>query len=108
MRPVYWLNNYEFLFSVVSAQFKCSTLWTSYPFLKKYWFDYVGFSYGNVPVFAGVGAGGEEQEATTISIFHLPWLAFIVVILFVGTFSYAPSDIVLNLLIMFFLLEVLT
>lgn len=33
----------------------------------------------------GVGAGGEEQEASSISIFHLPWVAFIVAILFVGT-----------------------
>lgn len=31
----------------------------------------------------GVGAGGEEQEASSISIFHLPWVAFIVAILFV-------------------------
>jgi drug/metabolite transporter (DMT)-like permease len=37
----------------------------------------------HVFVFAGVGAGGEEQEATSISIFHLPWLAFMVAILFV-------------------------
>jgi len=44
-------------------------------------------------VFAGVGAGGEEQDATSISILHLPWLAFIVAILFVGTLYYAPSDL---------------
>ncbi|GFZ16252.1 magnesium transporter, putative [Actinidia rufa] len=30
----------------------------------------------------GVGAGGEEQKASSISIFHLPWLAFIVAFLF--------------------------
>jgi hypothetical protein len=47
----------------------------------------------HVFVFAGVGAGGEEQEATSISIFHLPWLAFMVAILFVGTLYYAPSDL---------------
>ncbi|XP_042966336.1 probable magnesium transporter NIPA9 isoform X2 [Carya illinoinensis] len=39
--------------------------------------DWVGIT------FAGVGAGGEEQEATAISMFHLPWLAFAVAILFV-------------------------
>ncbi|PSR91328.1 Magnesium transporter like [Actinidia chinensis var. chinensis] len=31
----------------------------------------------------GVGAGGEEQKASSISIFHLPWLAFIVAFLFI-------------------------
>ncbi|CAM8892317.1 hypothetical protein QQ045_027171 [Rhodiola kirilowii] len=31
----------------------------------------------------GVGAGGEEQDAESISIFHLPWMAFAVSILFV-------------------------
>lgn len=31
----------------------------------------------------GVGAGGEEQKTSSISIFHLPWLAFAVAILFV-------------------------
>lgn len=34
----------------------------------------------------GVGAGGEEQEASLISVFQLLWLAFVVAILFVGTF----------------------
>ncbi|XP_040997361.1 probable magnesium transporter NIPA9 isoform X2 [Juglans microcarpa x Juglans regia] len=41
--------------------------------------DWVGITLAGI----GVGAGGEEQEATVISIFHLPWLAFIVAILFV-------------------------
>jgi hypothetical protein len=54
-------------------------------------------------VFTGVGAGGEEQEATAISIFHLPWLAFIAAILFVGTLSCAPSDLSID---MFFLSEI--
>ena len=40
----------------------------------------------------GVGAGGEEQKASPISIFHLPWLAFVVAILFVGTLLCAPTD----------------
>ncbi|KAF5959235.1 hypothetical protein HYC85_000444 [Camellia sinensis] len=31
----------------------------------------------------GVGAGGEEQQASSISIAHLPWLAFVVAFLFV-------------------------
>ncbi|XP_038896971.1 probable magnesium transporter NIPA9 [Benincasa hispida] len=31
----------------------------------------------------GVGAGGEEQKASAISVFHLPWLAFIMTILFI-------------------------
>ncbi|XP_027330786.1 probable magnesium transporter NIPA9 isoform X2 [Abrus precatorius] len=31
----------------------------------------------------GVGAGGEEQEAVALSIFHLPGLAFVVFILFI-------------------------
>ncbi|KAI8530906.1 hypothetical protein RHMOL_Rhmol11G0096600 [Rhododendron molle] len=35
----------------------------------------------------GVGAGGEEQKTSSISIFHLPWVAFIVAILFVGILS---------------------
>lgn len=46
-----------------------------------------------ISVFSGVGAGGEEQEASSISIFQLPWLAFIISLLFVGTSSCAPSDI---------------
>ncbi|CAL5322056.1 unnamed protein product [Camellia sinensis] len=32
----------------------------------------------------GVGAGGEEQQASSISIAHLPWLAFVVAFLFVA------------------------
>lgn len=42
-------------------------------------------------VFAGVGAGGEDQEASELSVLQLPWLAFSVAILFVGTFFHAPS-----------------
>lgn len=34
----------------------------------------------------GVGAGGEEQKASLISVFQLLWLALVVAILFVGTF----------------------
>lgn len=32
----------------------------------------------------GVGVGGEEQQVSAISLFNLPWLVFIVAILFVG------------------------
>lgn len=56
----------------------------------------------HVFAFAGVGAGGEEQEATAISMFHLPWLAFAVAILFVGTLSYAPSDLSIDMSFRFF------
>ena len=34
----------------------------------------------------GVGAGGEEQVASLISVFQLLWLALVVAFLFVGTF----------------------
>ena len=49
------------------------------------------FMYGFL--FAGVGAGGEEQKASAISIFHLPWLAIFVAIMFVGTLPHASSAI---------------
>ncbi|GMY28896.1 probable magnesium transporter NIPA9 [Fagus crenata] len=44
--------------------------------------DWMGITLAGIGTI-GVGAGGEEQEATSISIFHLPWLAFMVAILFV-------------------------
>ncbi|KAG2666010.1 hypothetical protein I3843_15G032100 [Carya illinoinensis] len=44
--------------------------------------DWVGITLAGIGTI-GVGAGGEKQEATVISIFHLPWLAFVVAILFV-------------------------
>ncbi|XP_062158205.1 probable magnesium transporter NIPA9 isoform X2 [Alnus glutinosa] len=44
--------------------------------------DWMGITLAGIGTI-GVGAGGEEQEATAISIFHLPWLAFIAAILFV-------------------------
>ncbi|KAF5444755.1 hypothetical protein F2P56_033861 [Juglans regia] len=44
--------------------------------------DWVGITFAGIGTI-GVGAGGEEQEATAISMFHLPWLAFAVAILFV-------------------------
>ena len=43
---------------------------------------------------AGVGAGGEEQKASAISVYQLPWLAIIVATLFVGTLSCATSNCV--------------
>ncbi|XP_030945109.1 probable magnesium transporter NIPA9 [Quercus lobata] len=44
--------------------------------------DWMGITLAGIGTI-GVGAGGEEQDATSISILHLPWLAFIVAILFV-------------------------
>ncbi|XP_062158204.1 probable magnesium transporter NIPA9 isoform X1 [Alnus glutinosa] len=64
--------------------------------------DWMGITLAGIGTI-GVGAGGEEQEATAISIFHLPWLAFIAAILFVGTLSCAPSDLSID---MFFLSEI--
>lgn len=46
----------------------------------------------NITECAGVGAGGEEQEASSISILHLPWVAGVVAFLFVGILSYAPFN----------------
>lgn len=40
----------------------------------------------------GVGAGGEEQKSSSISVFHLPWLAFVVALMFVGILPYSASD----------------
>ncbi|XP_057957826.1 probable magnesium transporter NIPA9 isoform X1 [Malania oleifera] len=44
--------------------------------------DWIGIAMAGIGTI-GVGAGGEEQKASSISIFQLPWLAFVVVILFV-------------------------
>ncbi|XP_010049206.2 probable magnesium transporter NIPA9 [Eucalyptus grandis] len=44
--------------------------------------DWMGITLAGIGAI-GVGAGGEEQVASAISIFHLPWLAFIVAVLFV-------------------------
>lgn len=44
--------------------------------------DWIGIALAGIGTI-GVGAGGEEQKASSISIFHLPWLAFVVSILFV-------------------------
>ncbi|RDX91995.1 putative magnesium transporter NIPA9, partial [Mucuna pruriens] len=46
--------------------------------------DWVGITLAGLGTI-GVGAGGEEQEAAALSIFHIPWLAFVVFILFVET-----------------------
>lgn len=45
-------------------------------------FDWMGITLAGIGTI-GVGAGGEEQEPSSISIFQLPWLAFVVSILFV-------------------------
>ncbi|KAM3233768.1 putative magnesium transporter NIPA9 [Capsicum baccatum] len=44
--------------------------------------DWIGITLAGIGTIA-VGAGGEEQQASAISIFHLPWLACAVTILFV-------------------------
>ncbi|KAL0330688.1 UNVERIFIED_CONTAM: putative magnesium transporter NIPA9 [Sesamum angustifolium] len=44
--------------------------------------DWIGIAFAGVGTI-GVGAGGEEQKASLISVFHLPWLAFVVTFLFV-------------------------
>ncbi|KAL5786389.1 hypothetical protein ACOSQ2_008781 [Xanthoceras sorbifolium] len=44
--------------------------------------DWMGITLAGIGTI-GVGAGGEEQEASSISVFQLPWLAFSVAILFV-------------------------
>ncbi|XP_051151669.1 probable magnesium transporter NIPA9 [Andrographis paniculata] len=44
--------------------------------------DWVGIVLAGIGTI-GVGAGGEEQTALPISVFHLPWLAFVVAFLFV-------------------------
>ncbi|KAJ6406540.1 hypothetical protein OIU84_010115 [Salix udensis] len=43
--------------------------------------DWMGITLAGIGTI-GVGAGGEEQEASSISIFQLPWLALLVAILF--------------------------
>ncbi|KAK6912835.1 hypothetical protein RJ641_022436 [Dillenia turbinata] len=48
--------------------------------------DWIGIVLAGIGTI-GVGAGGEEQKASSISLFHLPWLAFIVAILFVDFLS---------------------
>ncbi|KAG8375691.1 hypothetical protein BUALT_Bualt10G0126700 [Buddleja alternifolia] len=44
--------------------------------------DWVGITLAGIGTI-GVGAGGEEQTVSSISVFQLPWLAFVVVLLFV-------------------------
>uniref|UniRef100_A0A2P2KKB1 Probable magnesium transporter n=3 Tax=Rhizophora mucronata TaxID=61149 RepID=A0A2P2KKB1_RHIMU len=44
--------------------------------------DWIGITLAGIGTI-GVGAGGEEQEASSISLVQLPWLAFIIAILFV-------------------------
>lgn len=44
--------------------------------------DWIGITLAGIGTIA-VGAGGEEQQASAISIFHLPWMACAVAILFV-------------------------
>ncbi|GER35404.1 hypothetical protein STAS_11677, partial [Striga asiatica] len=44
--------------------------------------DWMGIIFAGIGTI-GVGAGGEEQKSSSISIYHLPWLACVVAVLFV-------------------------
>ncbi|KAL1532584.1 hypothetical protein AAHA92_32572 [Salvia divinorum] len=44
--------------------------------------DWIGIALAGIGTI-GVGAGGEEQNSPSISIIYLPWLAFVVVLVFV-------------------------
>ncbi|KAI3468108.1 hypothetical protein Pfo_024771 [Paulownia fortunei] len=44
--------------------------------------DWIGIILAGIGTI-GVGAGGEEQNASSISVSHLPWLAFVIAFLFV-------------------------
>ncbi|RXH83106.1 hypothetical protein DVH24_003604 [Malus domestica] len=57
--------------------------------------DWMGITLAGIGTI-GVGAGGEEQKASIISVFDLPWLAIVVAFLFVGTLYRASSDVLLN------------
>ncbi|KAF4348148.1 hypothetical protein G4B88_016773 [Cannabis sativa] len=59
--------------------------------------DWMGITLAGIGTL-GVGAGGEEQKASAISVLQLPWLVIIVVILFVGTLSCGSSDFVFYIL----------
>ncbi|TQD68985.1 hypothetical protein C1H46_045483 [Malus baccata] len=43
--------------------------------------DWMGITLAGIGTI-GVGAGGEEQKASAISVFHLPWLAIVVAFFF--------------------------
>ncbi|XP_073019864.1 probable magnesium transporter NIPA9 isoform X2 [Primulina eburnea] len=43
--------------------------------------DWIGITLACIGTI-GIGVGGEEQKASSISVFHLPWLAFVVAISF--------------------------
>ncbi|XP_042034781.1 probable magnesium transporter NIPA9 isoform X1 [Salvia splendens] len=44
--------------------------------------DWIGIAFAGIGTI-GVGAGGEEQKSSSISVIYLPWLAFVVVLVFV-------------------------
>ncbi|GAB2285989.1 hypothetical protein Dimus_039740 [Dionaea muscipula] len=54
--------------------------------------DWMGIAFAGIGTI-GVGAGGEEQKASSIPLFHLLWLFFLAFILFVGTLLCAQADL---------------
>lgn len=54
--------------------------------------DWMGITLAGIGTI-GVGAGGEEQESSAVSILQLPWLAFVVMIVFVGTPKWLASHL---------------
>ncbi|XVF89062.1 hypothetical protein PTKIN_Ptkin19aG0100900 [Pterospermum kingtungense] len=54
--------------------------------------DWMGITLAGIGTI-GVGAGGEEQEASSVSILQLPWLVFTVVIVFVGPPQWVASHL---------------
>ncbi|KAH9653293.1 putative magnesium transporter NIPA9 [Citrus sinensis] len=55
--------------------------------------DWMGITLAGIGTI-GVGAGGEEQEPSSISIFQLPWLAFVVSILFTRGLKHGRAIVV--------------
>ncbi|CAN1786262.1 Probable magnesium transporter NIPA9 [Linum perenne] len=54
--------------------------------------DWVGITLAAIGTI-GVGAGGEEQESSPVSVFQLPWLAVVVALLFVGRAKWMASGL---------------
>ncbi|CAI0448440.1 unnamed protein product [Linum tenue] len=54
--------------------------------------DWAGITLAGIGTL-GVGAGGEEQESSPVSVFQLPWLAVVVALLFVGSAEWMASGL---------------